>query len=269
VYRRKAMRPILIGAGRGSRLAPYTDAVPKCLVPVLGKPMLQRTVEALEEAGFSKRDIVFIGGYRLEEVKKRYPEFTYVENAHWPSNNVLLSLFCAQDFFGNGFLCSYTDIVYEATVVHALLAAPYEITLACDTDWRHRYEHRTLHPESDGEKVRLSEGNVLEVSRTIAPEEASGEFIGVACFRENGVRKLIDGFSAAEKKFASGLFRDNRSFQKAYLIDLLQWMKEQGTTLGAVTTQGGYMEIDTQEDLQLAPQWFKNLFNSASRAGSG
>ena len=33
---------VLLAAGLGSRLAPFTDAVPKCMVPVAGKPVLER-----------------------------------------------------------------------------------------------------------------------------------------------------------------------------------------------------------------------------------
>ena len=77
------MRPILIGAGRGSRLKHRTDEIPKTLVEVMGKPMLEHILDALKEAGFARKDIVFIGGYRIEVLKARYPEFTFVENADW------------------------------------------------------------------------------------------------------------------------------------------------------------------------------------------
>src|SRR5437762_2028263 len=104
------MRPILIGAGRGSRLEHRTDEVPKTLVPVMGKPMLEWILDALKEAGFAKKDVIFVCGYRAEVLRAAYPEFTYVENRDWANNNILASLMYAREHFGEGFVSSYTDI---------------------------------------------------------------------------------------------------------------------------------------------------------------
>jgi NDP-sugar pyrophosphorylase family protein len=57
------VRPVIIAAGRGSRLEDATDAIPKTLVPVMGRPMLEWILEALESAGLSRRDVVFVCGY--------------------------------------------------------------------------------------------------------------------------------------------------------------------------------------------------------------
>jgi choline kinase len=250
------MRPIIIGAGRGSRLGPRTDEVPKTLVPVMGRPMLDWILDALAAGGFSRRDVVFIAGYRSEVVRERYPEFTFVDNLDWASNNILLSLLCAREHLGDGFLCTYADIVYRPSIVRALMASPHAATLGCDTDWRRRYRDRSQHPESDGEKLLAEGDRVVRLSRTIAPEAASGEFVGVARFTADGARTLLDGFDAAQAEFAGRAFREGRSFEKAYLIDLFQWMIERGADFHRADMHGGYMEIDTLEDLAAAPRWW-------------
>src|SRR5215207_5847383 len=111
------MRPVLIGAGRGSRLEHRTDELPKTLVPVMGRPMFEWILEALGEAGFTRKDVVCVCGYRAEVLRERYPEFTYVENPEWEHNNILESLLYARDHLKNGFLSSYTDIVYRGSAV--------------------------------------------------------------------------------------------------------------------------------------------------------
>ena len=117
------MRPIIIGAGRGMRLGHETNEVPKTMVKVMGRPMLEWVLEALAEAGFQKHDVVFICGYAEDVVRERYPEFTFVKNADWQNNNILLSLLCAREHLGSGFVSSYADIVYEGAVVEKLVAA--------------------------------------------------------------------------------------------------------------------------------------------------
>jgi choline kinase len=251
------MRPIVIGAGRGSRLGPETDDIPKALVSVMGRPMLEWILEAFGAAGFHRRDVVFICGYRADVVRARYPEFTFVENRDWERNNILASLMCARDLFGDGFVSSYADIVYRGSTVRKLVESPHDKVLACDTDWRRRYVDRSLHPESDGEKLRADGARVVELSRRIPSELASGEFIGVTKFTSAGARELVSAFDEARAKHAGTVWREGRTFERAYLIDLFQSMVEEGSAFHRVDTDGGYMEIDTGEDLACAAKWWR------------
>lgn len=250
------MRPIVIGAGRGSRLGGLTDDVPKTLVEVMGRPMLEWILDALREAGFQRRDVVFIAGYKADVVRARYPEFTFVDNVDWEHNNILASLLCAREHLAAGFISTYADIVYRGSAVRALTESPHDKTLVCDTAWRRRYVGRTQHPETDAEKLRADGSRVVEVSRRIASESASGEFIGVARFTSAGAAELLAAFDEARAAFAGGPFREGRTFERAYLIDLFQWMIERGARFDRVDTDGGYMELDTQQDLSLAEAWW-------------
>ena len=251
------MRPVIIGAGRGSRLGHKTDEVPKTLVPVMGRPMLDWILDALAAGGFVRKDVVFICGYRADVIRQRYPEFTYVENADWPNNNILLSLMYARELIKDGFVSTYADIVYRGAIVRDLVASKHDKALGCDTDWRRRYRDRAQHPETDAEKLRADGDVVTELSRRIAPAEAQGEFVGVMKFTQAGTREMLDGFDAAKAVFAGKPFREGRTFEKAYLIDLFQYMlEEKGSTFHRVDMHGGYMEIDTLEDHASAQKWW-------------
>jgi choline kinase len=251
------MRPIVIGAGRGSRLGPETDEVPKALVPVMGRPMLDWILDALGAGGFARSDVLFIGGYKIDVVRARYPELSYVENRDWERNNILGSLLCAREALSAGFVSTYADIVYRGSTVQKLVASPHDKVLACDTDWRRRYVDRSLHPETDAEKMRAEGDRVVELSRRIASEQASGEFIGVTKLTPDGARELVDAFDRAKATWAGKTWREGRTFEKAYLIDLLQHMIERGEPMHRIDTDGGYMEIDTLEDAALAETWWR------------
>ncbi len=250
------MKAIIIGAGRGSRLRHLTNEIPKTLVPVLGRPMLDGILEALEYGGFARKDIVFICGYRAEIIKDRYPDLTYVENRDWENNNILLSLLCARDHLKEGFVSTYADIVYRKEVVRDLVNSPHSIALGCDTDWRRRYIGRSDHPETDAEKLRAEGERVIEISRKIASDAAQGEFIGVMKLNAEGVTSFLNAFDEVEREYRSRIFREGRVFEKAYLIDLLQHLVEQGVPLHRIDTHGGYMEIDTLQDASLASEWW-------------
>ena len=61
------MYALILAGGKGERLRPLTDTVPKPMVPVCGKPILAHQIEWLRPAGVT--DVVFLAGYRWEVIK--------------------------------------------------------------------------------------------------------------------------------------------------------------------------------------------------------
>ncbi len=250
------MRAVIIGAGRGSRLGPETERIPKTLVEVMGRPMLDWILDALAAGGFRRSDVVFVCGYAEGVLRERYPELTYVRNADWEHNNILASLMTARDHLGEGFVSTYSDIVYDGSIVANLMRSPHDFVLGCDTAWRRRYAARTQHPETDAEKLRAEGERVLEVSRQIPSEAAQGEFIGVMRLTAAAAGRFVAAYDRARATHEGRVFREGRRFERAYLIDLVQERIEQGEVVHRVDTNGGYMEIDTEQDLALAARWW-------------
>lgn len=246
----KSQVAILMGAGRGQRLMPFTEEGPKSLAPLGGRRILDWGLEALAAAGVS--EVVFVGGYRIDRVREAYPTFTYRENAAWERTNMLVSLFYAEDRMADGFLCAYADILYRPAIGRALAASRAEITLAVDTAWRARYRQRTDHPEADGEKVYAEGDRVTAIGRHLDAARAHGEYIGVARFTAAGARVLREHYHRAAALYDGRPFQHARSFQQAYLIDLYQEMLDRGVEIHKVDAAGGYLEIDTTEDYAIA-----------------
>jgi choline kinase len=252
-----SLKPVIIGAGRGRRLKHLTDDIPKTLVPIVGRPMLEHILSAFAAADFRRDQVIFICGYKAEVIQARYPEFSYVRNEDWPNNNILLSLLYAREHLANGFISSYADIVYKPEAVTSLMASDHDITLVCDTDWRRRYENRSEHPESDAEKMRCDGDRIVELSRNIPSEDATGEFIGVLRMTPAGAARFLHHFDEARREYGdTDPFHEGRTFAKAYLIDLLAKMLAAGEPVHCVRMHGGYMEIDTTQDVGLAAKWW-------------
>lgn len=240
------MKVIIIGAGRGNRIMPYSKDHPKTFTKVNGKSMLDRALEAFAKSNLT--DIHYIGGYLIDVVKKNYPQFTFYHNSQWENNNILESLFYAEGAMADGFISTYSDITFTPEIVKKIKDSPHDITLAVDTDWYQRYIPRTEHPMKDAEKMLAKGSRVIRIERTIDNEKASGEFIGIAKFSPKGARILKKHYYKAKKKLG----------RKAYLIHLLQEMIEVGVEMHHVITHGGYFEIDTVQDLGLASVALKN-----------
>src|SRR3989441_3674014 len=56
------MKAVILAAGEGARMGPFTASVPKVMIPVGNRPLLEYVVQALADNGV--RDLIFVVGYR-------------------------------------------------------------------------------------------------------------------------------------------------------------------------------------------------------------
>ena len=229
---------------------PTTADAPKCFAEVSGQRILDWTVQAFAENDID--EICFIGGYQIEKVQEQYPKFTFRHNDNWQNNNILASLFYAEDLMDEPFICCYSDILFTPGAIEVALKNDQDIALVVDTDWLERYTMRSEHPSDDAEKVTIEGDRVTSIHRDIAEADAYGEYIGVARFSSVGAASLREHYHRCQQQFSGKPWREAVSFKKAYKILLLQEMIEHQVPMVHVDTPGGYIEIDTQQDFDYA-----------------
>jgi choline kinase len=161
-----------------------------------------------------------------------------------------------------GFFFSYSDIVFapDVTVKLAAAAASTDASAALIVDrrWDEAYVGRTLHPIPEAELARVQSNAGHEaVTRVgklaVPPEDAAGEFIGLAWFSDAGGRALREVWQRAVA--TTGLeapFGRAKLLRNAYLTDGLNAMTEAGHRLLPVYIDGQWREIDTGQDLAAA-----------------
>ncbi len=240
------MRCIVIAAGMGSRLEHYTDERPKCMVQVGGRSILDHQLEALAASGVD--DIHIVRGYLAERLV--VPGATYWLNAQYRENNILHSLFCAEEAMEGSFLTTYSDIVYGSPVVEALMASPHDISLVVDRRWHKAYVGREDHPVEQAELVEADGDVVRRVGKWVDDTNTVGEFIGLAKFSERGGEILKQVWREVRASHGDDEpFGHASMFRKAYLADLFNAIIERGHDVHRVAIDGGWREIDTVEDL--------------------
>lgn len=247
-----AFRMIVLAAGQGSRLRPLTDQVPKCMVPLHGKPLVHWQLQAARACGVS--DIVIVGGYRANQLPKT--GVTIVENRNFESTNMVVSLFCADAWFGDRFVMGYGDIVYNSQVLTALLESPQEISVVVDRAWQSYWAQRTDDILGDAESLRIdAEGRICSIGQKVGRiEEIQGQYIGLVAFRSSGIQKmrdLVERERAANQR-GQRLICPQRSLDRLFMTDLLQGLVNAGAGVWPVWVDGGWLEIDTLTDLELA-----------------
>ena len=238
---------------------PYTDRMPKCLVPVAGIPILVRQLAAFRAHGVT--EFVIIRGYLgkvFDDVAGDLGAgIRFVDNRDFEHNNILESLFCAAEELSGPVLMTYGDIVFTEEVVGDLMAAPGEICLTIDRDFAAVYQGRTDHPLGEAEVADLdSDGRVHRVGkRALPPEDAWGEFIGLSKFSALGaswLRQAWDQLCADYRDRPGDPFQRAPSFRNAYLTDMLQHLIDAGRPVSPVAIHGKWREIDTVQDLERA-----------------
>src|SRR3989338_9192274 len=149
------MKAIIIAAGPCKRLRPLTEVLPKCMLKVHGKPIIQNIIDLFRNNGVN--DISAIRGYKKEKIS--FPNVTYFENTDFWNNNILHSLMFAREKLeeaiktGEDVIITYSDIWYTDSVVKDLLKSKEAIASIVDTDWYDYYNGRTDHPISEAENV--------------------------------------------------------------------------------------------------------------------
>jgi L-glutamine-phosphate cytidylyltransferase len=244
------VKSIIIAAGLGTRLKGYTEALPKCMLKFGNKTLLERQLEVYRECGID--DISVIRGFKKEKIN--FKGLHYFENNDFENNNILNSLFYAEEAINGNVVISYSDILFDSNVVNRLLESNADISIVVDIDWRGYYVDRKDHPVEEAEKVIFDANNeVLQIGKVMTnKDDVYGEFIGMLKLSPKGSEILKLHFNRAKQIFWDKPFQRAQTFQKAYITDLIQDMVDMGVSVHCVIIERGWKEIDTVEDYEKA-----------------
>lgn len=129
---------VLLAAGLGSRLAPFTDAVPKCLVQFNGIPILERLVRALDGLGFTR--LVVVIGYKAEAISNYLGStfggiaVEYVVSPAFETTNNIYSLWLTRDLIDEPILLVESDLVFDPELL-APVRYPDRIAVSRQLPW--------------------------------------------------------------------------------------------------------------------------------------
>jgi choline kinase len=174
---------VILAAGMGTRLRPLTNETPKSLLKIGSRMILEHQIENLRECGI--REITMVIGHEADKTKKLCKEnawnLNFIYNNLYSTSNNLFSLWLARETFDEGFVCLNSDVVFDVEILKNLLKFEVDICIAVD---------KKVCIQEDM-KVKVKDGAILEINKSMRSEEAYGEFIGIAKFSEKGAAQLI------------------------------------------------------------------------------
>lgn len=249
------MRAIIIAAGEGKRMKDVSSGLPKCMLNINGKTILRQQIDTFKKFGIY--DIVVVKGYRKENVN--YEDVKYCINNDYLNNNILNSLFFAEDYIEGEVLITYGDILFRSEVVGDLINYRNNFAIVVDTNWESRYVNRQAHPISEAEKVIMDPvKRLIEIGKILKDKgKANGEFIGMMKVSTQGAEIFKNVYHSVKKDFQGKPFQKADTFEGAYLTDMLQELVGRKIEINCASIDGDWLEIDTPEDYLIAQKIFK------------
>jgi L-glutamine-phosphate cytidylyltransferase len=239
------IKVILLLAGEGKRLLPYTQNHPKCMVEIDGVSLLDRQLAVLKSEGLD--DIIMIGGYKSDLLKR--DGIKLIINQRYNETNMVWTLFCAEEELEGDVIVSYGDIVYDREILQALLQSKADIAVTIDKDWESYWRTRNVNPLDDAETLKLrGDGTISEIGqKPRSLGEIEGQYMGLMKFTSKGINHIKEVFHSAIEN--SGMLL-GKSIEGSYMTDLLQEVINLNYLVSAVIVHGSWVEVDTVADLK-------------------
>ncbi|MFY1635157.1 sugar phosphate nucleotidyltransferase [Solwaraspora sp. WMMB335] len=233
---------LVLAAGAGRRLRPYTDTLPKTLVPVDGPTtILDIGLGNLAAAGLT--DVVVVVGYAADAVRSRQADLedrhgvklTLVPNDRAEEWNNAYSLWLARDHFAAGALLVNGDTVHPASVEQTLLARRGPgVLLAVDTVKKLADEEMKV--------VFDGAGRLTRITKLMDPADAHGEYIGATLIEASAAAGLADALEATWRRDPGRYYEDGYQ----------EYAERGGEVRGAPIGDVPWVEVDNHDDLAKA-----------------
>ncbi len=248
------MKIIFLAAGEGSRLGEETKDIPKPLVNINGKSIIERQIQLFQNNNIS--DIIVITGAKNEKFNLK--NISYAHDSKYNLHDQMGSLLTVKEKIDGDVIILFADILFDLNILQQILSFNSNFGVAVDLNWTKSYEKRIDNPIELAGKVLIKNKKIIEFSENLPIKKEGyqiGEFLGIIKLKNpstNIVQKCIIDLENNHK----GKFHDAKSFEHSKITDFLQEMINLNIKIDPIFVNGQWCEIDTPMDLEIAREKF-------------
>ncbi len=236
-------RAIILAASRGSELGELTADIPKAMVEIKGKPLLERIADTYRGVGIS--DITVVRGYCKDKINLK--SLKYVDNNDHENTGELTSLSLALASIDNerDLIISYGDVLFNKYIAQWLADTDASFVLPVDENWQ-----ESANKDRQADLVRCNEANsrlsftkdiqLSTISDTLPINETHGEWMGFFKVSKDALPLL--------KETVTNLLSNNDGTQ-AKMPTLINQLISDKQCIKVLYTSGHWLDIDTPADV--------------------
>ncbi len=234
------MQAVILAAGKGERLGPLTQDLPKCLLEIGGRPLLLRSLDCLAAAGIG--ETLIVTGYLADRLREcagtshGSMDITYVHNGDFETTGSMVSLLAAAEHIGGDFLLLEADLLYHRRFAEIARDADRDVMLTADFS-------------GSGDEVYVCAdggGHLTFLGKTATAEQrqtSRGEFAGITKMSPSFLTTYCD-----EAAKLLDMNQGNHHYEEVILAAALN-----GAGFGVKACPGlPWVEIDNAADLARA-----------------
>ena len=251
------MKAIILAAGQGTRLKKYTENLPKGMLSFMGQTIIERQLNLYKACGID--NVIIVRGFASDKIN--YPGVKYYNNEKYADTNMVESLMAAKAEFDDDIIISYSDILFERTMLEQMIAAAGDFCVAVDDNWKEYWRARYGQVDFDTESLVIdADQNIVSLGlENPALESIDSRYIGLLKFSRRGLQVTQSILERAYTEYENKPWQQSgKTIRKAYMTDLLQAIIESGEKVKAKRFRNGWVEFDTNEDYEKACEWVES-----------
>lgn len=235
------MRAVILAAGMGVRLRTIIGEIPKGLIKIDEKTLLERSLEALKEHGIN--DVIIVTGFYGDSIKSKFGKeysgikLRYVSNEIYSKTNSMYSLSKAKNLIDDDILLLESDLLYDKKA----------IKIALDSKFKDVILVGELRNSGDDVYICANKNyRIINIGKNIPEEDRKntvGALVGISKYSKEFLPKL---FEKSEQEIANNELNYHYE-ETVYATSRL------GNPVYAELCKGlNWIEIDTENDLKRA-----------------
>ena len=187
------MQLIILASGRGSRLKKLTAKIPKCLVKIRSKPIIDYISDNFKKFN----QTIILTGYKSNLINSKFPKIKKIKNKKYMTTNMVYSLFCSIKYINQDVIISYSDIIYDTKIIDKMINFN-KTHIPLNNKWLSLWKKRMIEKKinNDAENLIIKKNEVVSIGEKIINIRPSLQFMGLIKLKYRDFMKLYKYFKS-------------------------------------------------------------------------